>query len=95
MPQNIFLTGPPGVGKSTVVQRVIDGLRNAKPQQIHGFYTQEVRRSSGERAGFDIVTVSGERSTLATSQLVAGQVKVGRKVMCHESSAVLIPLHHT
>ena len=86
MHTSIFLTGPPGVGKSTVVQRVLElaitksslpphseHLQNTQYQGVHGFYTEEVRQN-GERAGFDVVTLSGQRAILARTHL---QAKVG------------------
>ena len=59
----IFVTGPPGSGKSTVVSKAVEyavsiGLG------VHGFYTPEVRRG-GYRIGFDILATSGERVELA------------------------------
>lgn len=67
MVKNIFLTGVPGVGKSTVVQAVIRRLQEASDTSafvLQGFYTEEVRGTSG-RIGFDIVTLSGKRGQLA------------------------------
>ncbi len=59
----VFVTGPPGSGKSTVVSKAVDyavsiGVR------VYGFYTPEVRRG-GSRVGFDILATSGERVELA------------------------------
>jgi nucleoside-triphosphatase len=57
----ILLTGPPGIGKSTIIQQVVARLE----AHAGGFYTQESRRA-GERTGFEIVTIAGQRATLAT-----------------------------
>lgn len=59
----ILLTGPPGIGKSTVIQQVVTRLE----AQAGGFYTQEVRRAD-ERIGFEIVTIAGQTVTLATRE---------------------------
>lgn len=61
-----MITGFPGVGKSTLVASVIGELGRIYdlPQIAKGFYTEEVRGSSG-RMGFDVVTLSGQRSPLA------------------------------
>lgn len=58
----LLLTGAPGVGKSTIIQRVIDKLR----ERPGGFFTREVRRD-GRRVGFEIVTLDGETAMLATT----------------------------
>ncbi|XP_062375988.1 cancer-related nucleoside-triphosphatase isoform X2 [Sardina pilchardus] len=63
MIKHVFLTGPPGVGKTTLVQKVCDAMKSAEVT-IHGFYTEEVR-AGGRRIGFDVVTVSGERAHLS------------------------------
>jgi nucleoside-triphosphatase len=57
----ILVTGRPGAGKTTVLQRVVESLNVA----AGGFYTQEVR-SQSHRVGFDLVTLDGRRATLAS-----------------------------
>lgn len=57
----IVLTGPPGVGKSTAIQKIIRKLGSA----CGGFYTREIREK-GQRTGFEIVTLEGPTSLLAT-----------------------------
>ncbi|XP_018595597.1 cancer-related nucleoside-triphosphatase [Scleropages formosus] len=61
--KHVFLTGPPGVGKTTLVQKACEAL-TATGVIIDGFYTEEVREH-GRRIGFDVVTVSGKRGTLS------------------------------
>ena len=60
MPQRLLVTGRPGVGKTTLVQRVVAGL--SRP--VRGFITQEVREGS-RRVGFQVVTFSGRKVWLA------------------------------
>src|SRR5215470_3810845 len=48
---NLFVTGKPGVGKTTLVERVVERLRGSL--HLAGFTTTEVRDSKGERLGFD------------------------------------------
>ncbi len=60
MPQRLLITGRPGVGKTTLVQRVVAGL--SRP--LRGFITQEVREG-GRRVGFQVVTFSGRKVWLA------------------------------
>ncbi len=64
MRKNILLTGRPRVGKSTLVQRVVERLRQRGYQKIGGFYTAELSRQ-GERVGFTINTLDGRTGRLA------------------------------
>ncbi|KNC24423.1 hypothetical protein FF38_14176 [Lucilia cuprina] len=64
----ILLTGPPGVGKTTLVRKICEDLRNKHKIVCHGFYTEEVRNpNSRERIGFDVVTLNEKRGHLARS----------------------------
>ncbi|MCJ8734689.1 hypothetical protein PDJAM_G00238300 [Pangasius djambal] len=63
MIRHVFLTGSPGVGKTTLVQKVWEAI-SSTGVSIHGFCTEEVREG-GRRVGFDVVTVSGQRGILA------------------------------
>ncbi len=58
----ILLTGPPGIGKSTVIRKIV-ALTSSR---LQGFYTREVR-AAGRRTGFEIVTLRGETGLLATT----------------------------
>ena len=65
LPEHIFLTGNPGVGKSTCVIKVVESLQKGFPAsslKVTGFFTEE-RREKEERVGFDIVYWN-EQSTL-------------------------------
>jgi nucleoside-triphosphatase THEP1 len=46
-PHVLLITGGPGIGKTTVTQRIADELRN---KGLRGFYTEEIREK-GERHG--------------------------------------------
>ncbi|XP_038656428.1 cancer-related nucleoside-triphosphatase [Scyliorhinus canicula] len=63
MSRHVFLTGPPGIGKTTLIHKTIDVLKTSGIP-VDGFYTEEVRKN-GRRVGFDVVTVSGKRGTLS------------------------------
>ncbi|XP_041645769.1 cancer-related nucleoside-triphosphatase [Cheilinus undulatus] len=63
MIKHVFLTGPPGVGKTTLVQKACEALVSSGVR-VEGFYTEEVREG-GRRVGFDVVTVTGERGRLS------------------------------
>jgi nucleoside-triphosphatase len=71
--QNILLTGPPGVGKTTVMIRLAQRLEH---RSVAGFYTEEMRES-GRRQGFQIVTFSGKTGVLADKSLPS-RARVGR-----------------
>ena len=72
MPQTLLLTGRPGVGKTTLVRRVVQRL--GRP--AGGFYTRELRQQ-GRRVGFEIVTLDGQRATLAHVDIPSRQ-RVGK-----------------
>jgi len=73
MPQkNLMLTGAPGVGKTTVIQKVAEQLG----ERAGGFYTSEMR-SGGQRTGFSIVTLDGRTVPLALAG-EGGGPRVGR-----------------
>ena len=60
IPTKILLTGQPGCGKTTLIRKVIGRLDHG----TWGFYTREVREGA-VRAGFEVVTLDGQRSVLA------------------------------
>jgi nucleoside-triphosphatase len=57
---NYFLTGHPGVGKTTIIKKLIEKLK----LPAGGFYTEEIREDN-LRKGFSIVTLSGFKGVLA------------------------------
>jgi nucleoside-triphosphatase len=67
-----LLTGRPGVGKTTCLRRVLDGLR----RPAGGFLTDEVR-AGGTRVGFALVTLDGRRAMLAHVER-RGSPRVGK-----------------
>jgi nucleoside-triphosphatase len=58
--KNIFLTGAPSSGKTTVIKKVIDSLDSP----ACGFYTEE-ERIEGKRIGFLMKTLDGKTGYLA------------------------------
>jgi nucleoside-triphosphatase len=68
----ILLTGRPGVGKTTVIMKVVEGFRG----RAGGFYTEEIRRGN-MREGFHIKTLDGRDGILAHVSTV-GPFRVGR-----------------
>ncbi len=60
MKKNIFLTGAPSSGKTTIIKKVI----NALPIPFNGFYTEE-ERIGEKRVGFLMHTLDGKSGYLA------------------------------
>lgn len=59
----MLLTGPPGCGKTTVAERLLEHLRE-EGATVAGFVTTELRED-GQRVGFRIRTADGDEATLA------------------------------
>jgi len=57
--KNIFLTRPPSSGKTTVIKKIITGLK----RPAKGFYTEEIR-VDGKRQGFKMITLAGKEGLL-------------------------------
>lgn len=60
MEKNVFLTGAPSSGKTTVIKKVIASLKIP----TKGFFTEEVR-IGGKRVGFLMKTLDGKEGYLA------------------------------
>ena len=72
MRTKILLTGHPGCGKTTLIQKVIAQI----PGSISGFYTQEMR-SAGKRVGFELLTLDGQQSVFAHVD-IRGRHRIGK-----------------
>ena len=57
---NILLTGKPGVGKTTVIKKIVEKYKD----HAAGFYTEEIREK-GERVGFKIKNINGDEGILS------------------------------
>ncbi len=57
----LLITGVPGIGKTTIVKKVITSLADLN---IGGFYTEEIRVNN-VRQGFELVTFQGKRLVMA------------------------------
>eukprot|EP00741_Cyanophora_paradoxa_P014252 tig00020800_g13746.t1 len=90
-PSPIFVTGSPGVGKTTLICSVVERL-SAAGLSLSGFFTEEERGSGGARSGFQVVDVVSRRAgRLATTQPLEGP-KVGRySVTTREFEEVALP----
>ena len=72
MRKNILVTGSPGCGKSTLIEKIVAGTK--KPAT--GFFTREIREHN-RRVGFSINTLSGNTGVLAHEN-IKSKFKVGR-----------------
>lgn len=73
-PKHILLiTGFPGIGKTTIVQKIIAGLPS---DSLAGFYTEEIRENH-IRQGFELVTLDGKRTTIAHTG-ISSNYRVGK-----------------
>lgn len=72
MIKNIFICGPPGSGKTTLIKEILKELKIP----AKGFFTQEIRKDK-ERIGFEIVSLNGKRGILAKKGLKS-QYKVSK-----------------
>jgi nucleoside-triphosphatase len=59
--KNILLTGFPGVGKTTLIRRISEELKNLHPV---GFYTEEIMEE-GVRKGFELIGFDGKKGLLS------------------------------
>jgi nucleoside-triphosphatase len=83
----LFLTGSPGVGKTTLIRTLVGRLENVVT--CAGFYTDEQRQRE-QRVGFKIVTLSGQEGTLA--RLGRKAPTVGRySIHIEEFEALVLP----
>jgi len=86
----ILLTGAPGCGKTTLLQKVLAQYTGP----MGGFYTREVLKD-GQRTAFEMVTLDGETGILAGLHL-PGPPKVAiYGVDLHPLESVILPaIHH-
>lgn len=70
----VLLTGPPGIGKTTVCKNVAS-LLERQNRIYNGFYTEEVRAENGNRFGFDVVLLKdkAKRVPLARTENTLNQ----------------------
>ncbi len=71
--KNILITGLPGVGKTTLIQKLSEELTHLYPV---GFYTTEIREE-GVRKGFELISLEG-RKGLLSHQDIKSPYCVGR-----------------
>jgi len=83
---NILVTGPPRSGKSTLIEKVVQGI--SRPAT--GFFTQELREK-GRRVGFSITTLEGKTGVLA-HQSIRSRFRVGNyRVNLEDLDQIAVP----
>jgi nucleoside-triphosphatase len=80
MSRHIFLTGSPGIGKTTVIEQIAQALTGYHPD---GFVTREIRDDKNVRKGFELVTLEARHQVLAHISL-PGPFRVGRYGVDHK-----------
>jgi nucleoside-triphosphatase len=74
MGKTLLLTGHPGIGKTTIIRKIIRELGTL----AGGFYTEEIAGPGG-RKGFRLVTLDGQEAVLAHKDIRGRKVPhVGR-----------------
>ncbi len=69
----IFLTGNPGIGKTTIIKKVIERIE----RKVIGFYTTEIRKE-GKRIGFEIVEIPSNTKHLFASTEKISNIRFGK-----------------
>jgi len=68
----MLITGPPGCGKSTLIEKII----NRMEEPVTGFFTREIKER-GRRVGFSINTLDGREGILAHKS-IRSEYRVGK-----------------
>jgi nucleoside-triphosphatase len=89
--KNLLITGLPGVGKTILMKKLAEALKDFHPV---GFYTAEIREG-GKRKGFELISLEGMRGLLSHKDIKSpyriGQYRVDVKGF--EDFLDSIPLH--
>ena len=86
--KHLLIVGRPGIGKTTLMKRIIQALRG---RSIDGFISEELREH-GERVGFWLSSLDGRQVLLAHRRMEHG-VRVGPyRVNTEVMSEVAVPI---
>ncbi|WP_457599788.1 NTPase [Hydrogenivirga sp.] len=85
----VFITGEPGVGKTTLVKRVVDKLGD----RTVGFWTEEVRnKKTGRREGFKVVTTDGGEALFASKRFTSKHLVGSYGVNVKKFEELVLPI---
>ena len=70
--KNILICGPPGVGKTTLIKKILENIN----LRAGGFYTEEIKENN-RRVGFKIISLDNQEGILAHIS-IKGAKRVGR-----------------
>lgn len=70
--KNILICGPPGVGKTTLIKKILENIK----LRAGGFYTEEIRENN-RRVGFKIISLDNQEGILAHTS-IKNSKRVGR-----------------
>lgn len=85
--KNILLTGKPGIGKTTAIRRIVEGL---KTNSVGGFWSTEIRENR-RRVGFAIETLSGKTGILAHVNIEHGPRVSKYRVNVQAINSIAVP----
>jgi len=71
--KNILITGYPGVGKTTLIKKLIEKLKDFK---AIGFYTTEIKEE-GARKGFELISLKDKKKLLSHTK-IKSHYRVGK-----------------
>ncbi|KAK0088616.1 hypothetical protein PV325_011309 [Microctonus aethiopoides] len=74
--KRILLTGPPGIGKTTVCKKIMQLIDNSN-YTCGGFYTEEIRSENRKRIGFDVIPINNINGRVSLARI--GSALEGKK----------------
>ncbi len=85
----VIVTGEPGVGKTTLVKRVVEGLGD----RAIGFWTEEVRDPrTKRRMGFKVVTTDGKEALFASKRFTSKHLVGSYGVNVRKFEELVLPV---
>ncbi len=85
----VVITGEPGIGKTTVVKKVVDLIGNSAV----GFWTEEVReKNTKKRKGFKIVTTEGKQMLFASKTFKSKKIVGSYGVNLERFESIALPI---
>lgn len=84
--KNVFVTGPPRCGKSTLIEKLIRQI----DRPMGGFFTRQIQEGE-RRTGFSIITLDGRQGVLAHEN-VKSRFRVGKyRVNMKDIDRIAVP----